>query len=177
VVHRSFGPSRKAREAGDVAWVPPAPWDSELRESSGPTFLGAYVGATSGQDGGKVREGLEISFLKRNWWGQLNALSFGGLLENVVEFTSNSSTYTSFAAFGTGRWYVFNPLGLVADIGVDTEDLSPAHVHPWSFQSRYGLVLTIGRLDIVVESPTLPRYDWVNGEILTARLGIEGVSF
>jgi hypothetical protein len=35
-------------------------------------------------------------------------------------------------------------------------------------------VLTISRLDIIIESPTVPRYDWVGNEILSARLSLEG---
>jgi hypothetical protein len=174
VVHRAYGPTRKAREAGDVAWVPPYPWDSELRSGAGPTILGAYVGATTASVDGKVHEGVELDFLKRNWWGDLNALSFGFLLEDNLEFTNESAPHTSLSAFTTGRWYLYRPFGLIADVGVNSQDLSPAQLHPWSFASRYGLVLTIGRLDIIIESPTVPRYDWVSNEVLTARLGLEG---
>jgi hypothetical protein len=174
VVHRSFGPSKKAREAGDVAWYPPQPWDSELRSSSGPAILGAYVGATAASIDGKIHEGIELELHKRNWWGALNTLSYGFLLEDTVEFTDESAPHTSLGGFAMGRWYVYSPFGLIAEAGVNSQDLSPAQLHPWSFQSRGGLVLTIGRLDIIIESPTVPRYDWVSNEILNARLALEG---
>ena len=175
VVHRAYGPSRKAREARPT-WrgCRRSPWDSELRSSAGPTILGAYVGATTASVDGKVHEGVELDFLKRNWWGALNSLSFGFLLEDNLEFTNESAPHTSLSAFTTGRWYLYRPFGLIADVGVNSQDLSPAQLHPWSFASRYGLVLTIGRLDIIIESPTVPRYDWVSNEVLTARLGLEG---
>ena len=176
VVHRSYGPSRRAREAGDVAWVPPEPWDSDLRSSSGPVILGAYVGATTASVDGKIHEGVELALHKRNWWGTLNSLSYGFLLEDTLEFTNESAPHTSLSGFATGRWYVYSPFGIVVDAGVNTQDLSPAQLHPWSFQSRMGLVLTIGRVDIIVESPTLPRYDWVSSEQLSARLALEGFS-
>jgi hypothetical protein len=174
VVHRAYGPSRKAREAGDVAWVPPEPWDSDLRSSSGPAILGAYVGATAASVDGKIHEGVELELHKRNWWGTLNSLSYGLLLEDTLEFTNESAPHTSLSGFATGRWYVYSPFGIVVDAGVNTQDLSPAQLHPWSFQSRMGLVLTIGRVDIIVESPTIPRYDWVSSELLSARLALEG---
>jgi hypothetical protein len=174
IVHRSYGPSHRARDTDQIAWVPPYPWDSELRSSAGPVILGAYVGATAADVDGKVHEGVEVDFLKRNWWGALNTLSFGGMLEDTVEFTNGSAPHTSLSAFLTGRWYALHPFGLVADVGVNSQDLSPAQLHPWSFQSRYGIVMTIGRLDIIVESPTVPRYDWVANELLTARLVLEG---
>jgi hypothetical protein len=177
VVHRAYGPTRRARDAGDVAWVPPRPWDSELRKSDGPTLLGAYVGATTGSGQGKVREGLELDFLKRNWWGDLNSASFGFLLEDTLEFTAENAPHTSLAALLTGRMYVLPPIGIIADVGVGSPDLSPAHLHPWAIVSRYGLVMTIGRVDVVVESPTLPVTDWTGGEILSARLGLEGLAF
>ncbi len=176
VVHRAYGPSRRAREAGDVAWVPPEPWDSDLRSSSGPAILGAYVGATAASVDGKIHEGLQLELHKRNWWGALNSLSYGLLLEDTLEFTNESAPHTSLSGFATGRWYVYSPFGIVVDAGVNTQDLSPAQLHPWSFQSRMGLVLTIGRVDIIVESPTIPRYDWVSSELLSARLALEGFS-
>jgi hypothetical protein len=174
VVHRAYGPSRKAREAGDVAWYPPQPWDSELRSSSGPAVLGAYVGATAASVDGKIHEGIELDFHKRNWWGALNTLSYGFMLEDTLEFTNETAPHTSLGAFASGRWYLWSPFGLIVDAGVNTQDLSPAQLHPWSFQSRGGLVLTISRLDIIIESPTVPRYDWVANELLSARLSLEG---
>ena len=161
-VHRAYGPRHKAKDSDQVEWYPPEPWDSEIRSSSGPILLGGYVGATSGEDAGKVREGVQLELMKRNWWGALNPLSFGVLFEDVVEFTADSAPHTSLSLFGTGRWYVFRPLGVVVDAGVNTQDLSGAHLHPWSVQGKGGLVLTIGHLDFIVESPTVPRYDWVS---------------
>ena len=38
---------------------------------------------------------------------------------------------------------------------------------PWNF-----LVYTIGDLDVIVESPTIPRYSFIDHEIFTARIGI-----
>jgi hypothetical protein len=174
-VHRRYGPKHKATAGGEeVEWYPPAPWDSEIRSSSGPILLGGYVGATSGEDAGKVREGVQLEFMKRNWWGALNPLSFGVLFEDVLEFTENRAPHTSLSLFGSGRWYVFRPLGILVDAGGNTEDLSPAHLHPWSVQGKAGLVLTIGHLDLIVESPTIPRYDWVSNEIVSARIALEG---
>jgi len=127
--------------------------------------------------GGKVREGLELDFTKRNSWGNLNPLSFGVLLEDVLEFTGSSAPHSSLSAFGSGRWYALSPIGVVVDLGVNSQDLSGANLHPWSFESRYGLVLSVGKLDIVVESPAIPRFSFVSGELLSARLALEGWEF
>jgi hypothetical protein len=173
---------RPSAVADPSAWTPPAPWDSQLRSWAGPIWFGAHVGATTGSGlvsgpGGKIREGVQVDVLKRNAWGDINPFSVALLVQDVLELTSGTTPHTSLAAFLSPRLYVLGPLGVIGDVGLMTPDLSGASLHPWAFESRAGVVLTVGRLDVIVESPTVPRTDFNAGEILTARLGLDAIAF
>ena len=166
----------------DKSWNHPPPWDSELRTSGGlrPRF-GVFIGATSGTEGvvvgqsGKVEEGLEVSFWKRNPWDELRPLSTSVLVGGTFSPQAGSppGLRTAVTAFVAERWYPLNPLGLTVEVGYASRDLSHADAFPQSVQTRGGLVLTIGQLDIVLLSPSLPRFSFLSGELFTARIVIE----
>ena len=170
-------------EPQTCAWTPPDPWAGDLRSTSGPVLLGAYVGATSGARGsvtgadGKIHEGFELTFNRRNWWRELNPLSFSIMLDDAIDITPGAAPHTSLGAYASGRLYFLGNVGAIVTAGVDTGDLSAAHLRPASVQGRGGLVLSIGDLDLIVESPTLPRYSFLAHEILSARIALQLVTF
>jgi hypothetical protein len=170
---------RPKPEPASGPWQPPEPWASELRSSSGPILVGAYAGATSGARGlvtgadGKIHEGVELAFWRRNWWGELNPVSFSLLVDDAIDVTPGAAPHTSLGGYVSGRLYLLGPLGAIVTMGADTGDLSGAHLRPPSVQGRGGVVLSIGDLDLIVESPTVPRYSFLAHEILSARIALQ----
>ncbi len=165
------------------SWRPPDPWASELRSTSGPITMGAYVGATTGEHGlvtgadGQIHEGLELAFFRRNWWQELNPVSFSVLFDDAVLITPGAAPHTSLGGYASGRLYFLGSLGAIVTAGADTGDLSGADLRPPSVHGRGGLVLTIGDLDLIVESPTIPRFSFLDREIFSAKIALQLFSF
>jgi hypothetical protein len=180
VTRRSSDPNPKTVLG---AWQHPHPWDAELRMQTSwwPPRPGIYLGATSGTSGvgtgpgGKVEEGLELGFLRRNPWGDATPLSAGLLLGAVAIPNSGQppAMHGAVAATVAVRVRAIGPFGVAGEVGGASPDLAPSQLFGASFQARAGLVVTLGGVDLVVLSPTVPQSAYANGEILTTRIVVE----
>lgn len=184
--HRPGAADRHASEPDPHAalgpWPHPHPWDSELRKPA--TWWpqpGVYLGATSGSSGigygpgGKVEEGIELGFLRRNPWGEPRPLSGSVLLGAIALPNTGASRglHTALAGAIAARVKAIGPIALTAEAGVGSPDLAPSSAFGTSFQVRGGAALSVGGIDLVVLSPTWPPSDFSAGEILTTRIVIE----
>ena len=183
-------------ERRDADWVPPpAPYGSLAGRK---TTVGVIAGisvttrpaeAVEGRGYGLGMLGAEMIW-DTNRWGRRYAFTPVVLLSAGFRNTSGDSTYlTATAALGV-RWYFLGPLGLsVTPVrleagpkvrGTGQTDLSTGtHGDPGSEYyllagSRAGLVLRLGILDLLVDSPTIAWSSDPFGthEILSFTLGI-----
>lgn len=131
------------------------------------------AGAAGGRDDsgqsttGKLRQGLELLLENGNAWNERRAFAAIGVTSSV-EF-GRGERYPAFTIEGyvAPRFYLVGPLGGDSGNNIDRKR---------GMINRPGAVLSLGVVDLIVESPTwtFARPGWLPEERLGFRLSIEG---